>query len=161
MQRYTFLALAIALSLLPIGVSANQINLPNSPEIKPAIAQQLELAQHFFSGEKLRSEEERINTMLQQLDLSAKQSRQIDKIKQEFKAERDTLEQQVNHHRQEMRILLATDTSSDRLRQDYQENQSLLERLGNNLWEMTIQIRATLTPEQRSQLWTSMQQNRN
>ena len=122
----------------------------NSQELDRTNTQQLKVAQQFLSDREWRNDRGRINKMLEQLNLSARQSRQVAAIRQRFQTERDTLFQQVKNHRQEMRSLLATDTSSDRLKQDYRETQSLLERLNNNRFEMMMQVRKILTPEQRA-----------
>lgn len=150
-----FLTFATNVSAIPEKSSNNSQNLDLT------ITQQIELAQQFWSVQKQPNDGDIINRKLEQLNLSAQQSRQVEAIFKRFKTERDSLSQQIKNHRQEMRILLATDTSSDRLRQDYQETRSLLERLSNNRFEMTIQIRKILTTEQRVRLIDLIRQGRN
>ncbi|MEM7758323.1 MAG: periplasmic heavy metal sensor [Cyanobacteria bacterium P01_A01_bin.40] len=133
----------------------------NSQKIDRAFIRKLELAQHFMSDGEGSNDGEKTNRMLEKLNLSAQQSRQVTAIRKRFKTERNTLYQQVKTHRQEMRTLLATDTSSDRLRQNYQETRSLLERLGSNRFEMIVQIRKILTTEQRIILIDWIGQDRN
>jgi periplasmic protein CpxP/Spy len=149
MQKLKFLTLAIAFSIFPVGAYATQGDSHhNSQELKSTNAPQL--AQHHSLDGKRHGDGERINKMLQQLDLNTDQSQQIETIKQEFKTKNEALKEQVQNNRQEMQ-----------LRQEYQERQSLLQRLDSNRWEMMLQVREVLTSEQRGQLTELIEQARN
>jgi periplasmic protein CpxP/Spy len=160
MQKLKFLTLAIAFSIFPVGAYATQGDSHhNSQELKSTNAPQL--AQHHSLDGKRHGDGERINKMLQQLELNTDQSQQIEAIKQEFKTKNEALKEQVQNNRQEMRSLLASDISTEQLRQEYQERQSLLQRLDSNRWEMMLQVREVLTSEQRGQLAELIDQERN
>ncbi|MGD1920987.1 MAG: hypothetical protein ACFCAD_20190 [Pleurocapsa sp.] len=135
--------------LLTIALMFFAINASATPEKSSQNYQKpgLEITQQFEPYTEFHSYRERINEILQKLNLSAQQSRQAAAIKQKFKTEQDNLYRQIQHHRQEMRTLLSTNTSRDLLRQDYQKTRLLLERLGDNRFEMTIQLRKILTTE--------------
>ena len=156
-----FVLIVLFVTIATNASATSEKSSDDSQKVGRVMTQQLELAQHFLSPREQRSDGEKINRILEQLNLSAQQSRQVAAIRKRFKIERDTLYQQVKNHRQEMRSLLVTNSSSDRLRQDSQETRSLLEKLGNNRLKMMMQIRRILTTEQRIQLIESIGHDRN
>ena len=157
MKKSKGLILIIFLVTFATNVSADPEKSSNNPQkLDLVTTQQLELSQQFWLGREQPDDRERINKILEQLNLSAQQKRQVTAIRKRFKTERDNLDRQIKDRRQEMRSLLTTNTSRDRLKQDYQETRSLLERLGENRFEMMMQIRKILTPQQRVQLIDSI-----
>jgi periplasmic protein CpxP/Spy len=160
MQKLKFLTLAIAFSIFPVGAYATQGDSRHNPQ-KLKSANTPQLAQHHSLDGKRHGGGERMNNMLQQLDLTTEQSQQIEAIKQEFKTKNEALKEQLQNKRQEMRSLLTSDTSTEQLKQEHQATQSLLQKLDNNRLEMMLQVREVLTSEQRGQLAELIDRERN
>ena len=102
-----------------------------------------------------------MNKMLQQLDLSAEQSQRIETIKEEFKAKNVALDEEIKTNHQQGRLSLGSDASPEELRQQHQRVQALHQQLNNNRFEMMLQVREVLTPEQQDQLAELIEQKRN
>ena len=98
--------------------------------------------------------------VLEQLNLTPEQSQKIDGIHEQFQSENKTLFQEMRTNHQEMRSLLASDASDEKLRQQHQKNQDLRQKLGSNRFETMLQVREILTPEQRTQMAELMEQKR-
>jgi len=60
----------------------------------------------------------------------------------------------------EMRSLMASDASSEQLREQHQKIRDLHQQMGDQRFETMLQIREVLTPEQRQQMQQLMEQNR-
>lgn len=86
------------------------------------------------------------------LNLSAEQQQEIQEIRDRTYADSDTQRQQLRENRDQMRSLRQSDASAEQLRQQRQNNQELSRALGDRRFETQLQIRDTLTPEQRAQL---------
>ena len=153
-------AFAIAagvLIILPLGSYAAQYNLETSN-----IQEQNNmgyLAQRMKHG-KRGDRGQRMEKLLQQLDLTTEQSEQIKTIQEDSKATAEDLREQMQTQRQEMKDLLASDTNTEQIRAKYQETQSLHQQLGNNRFETMLQIREVLTSEQRAEMAELMEQHR-
>lgn len=89
---------------------------------------------------------------LEQLDLSAEQSEQIQTIKEQARANSEGLHQQMEQEKEELRSLLASDATADQLRQQHQQVQTLKMQLGDRRFETMLAVREVLTPEQRTEL---------
>ncbi|VEP13046.1 P pilus assembly/Cpx signaling pathway, periplasmic inhibitor/zinc-resistance associated protein (fragment) [Hyella patelloides LEGE 07179] len=108
-----------------------------------------------------------MGTLLQQLDLTSEQSQQIEAIREQSRTENDTLYQEMQANRSQMRShraspwarsLFTDDASSEQLRQQHQKIPDLSQQLGDRRFEMMLQVREVLTPEQRTQMATLMSQ---
>ena len=151
MNKRIFAAVATAFVILPLGVKAAQNNLPNNnSQILPVAANQM--AHNNFSGDKRRGKGERMEKFLQQLDLSSEQSQKIDEIREESQTENETLYGEIKTNHEQMRSLFANDSDSEQLRQQYQKIKDLREQLADNRFEMVLQVREVLTPEQRNKM---------
>ena len=161
MAKRTLLILAAASLMFPLGAYAAQLNTDtnNSPELKLPMKQ--ELAQHHSHRGKRQHKGERMNQMLQQLNLTPEQSQRIEAIKEEFQTKNAAIDEQMEDNYQERRGFLTSDASVEELRAKHQEIQTLRQQLGNNRFEMMLELREVLTPEQRSQLAELMEQKRN
>ena len=159
MPNRTFVILTAVCLMFPIGASAAQLNQENNyPQTAPAMNK---FAQHPASFRKRPSRGERMNKMLQQLDLSAEQSQRIETIKEEFKAKNVALDEEIKTNHQQGRLSLGSDASPEELRQQHQRVQALHQQLNNNRFEMMLQVREVLTPEQQDQLAELIEQKRN
>ena len=151
MKRGIFSAVATALVIFPLGVYAASINsAPNTLEESQSTMKQL-AHNHFHHG-KRRGKGDGIKKLLQQLDLTPEQSQKIEAIHQQFHTENETLYQEMQANHQQMRSLLASDASSEQLRQQHQKIQDLHQQLGGKRFESMLQVREILTPEQRAQM---------
>jgi Spy/CpxP family protein refolding chaperone len=153
MNKYIFSAAVAALLIVPFGVNA----LPLKDGMNSESAWQI--AQNNFTGEKRMGKGRGIERLLDQLDLTSEQSEKIAAIQEDFRSQNESLHEEMQANRQEMRSLFSNDASAEELRQQHQEMQSLHEQLGNNRFETMLQIREILTPEQRDQMAELMEQH--
>lgn len=86
----------------------------------------------------------------QQLNLSADQRTQIQKIREQEKTSSESLRQQLRAAAEKQRSLMEGSASDDQLRQQYRETQALRQQMETRRFETMLQIRAVLTPEQRA-----------
>ena len=98
--------------------------------------------------------------LFEQLDLTPEQSQNIEAIQNQSKSDREALRSQMETQHQEMRSLLASDTSTEQLRQQHQQVEELHQQLGNNRFETMLRIREVLTTEQRAKIAELMEQHR-
>ena len=158
MNRRIFAAVATAIVILPLGVSVAQNNLQNNnSQTLPVHSNQM--AHNHFSGGKGRGRGERMEKLLQQLDLTSEQAQKIQAIREESNRENEALYQEMKTNHEQMRSLFSSDASSEQLRQQYQKSQDLHQKLGNNRFEMMVQVREVLTPEQRTKMSELMAQH--
>ncbi|MEL6440530.1 MAG: Spy/CpxP family protein refolding chaperone [Cyanobacteria bacterium J06621_8] len=128
-----------ALPLTAYGETINNIDTPST---------EINLAQRWRQSE--RGKGQRMEQILQQLDLTTEQSQQIDTIRQQAKNNAQDLRQQLQAQREQMKALYASDADAAELRNQYQAAKSLREQLGNNRFETMLEIREVLTVEQRA-----------
>ncbi|MEL6496030.1 MAG: Spy/CpxP family protein refolding chaperone [Cyanobacteria bacterium J06623_7] len=94
----------------------------------------------------------KMERLLQQLDLTAEQSQQIETIKERSRTAMEGLREQLQAQRQEMRSLLASEATTEEIRARHQETQNLHQQLGNNRFATMLEIREILTLEQRAEM---------
>lgn len=158
MNKRIFSAIAASFVLLPLGVQAAQNNLTNN--IQETQSDTIQLAQNQMRQNKRMGRGNRMEQLLQQLDLSSEQSQQIEAIQEQFRSENEALWQEIQANKQQMGNLLSSDASNEELRQQYQQLQSLRQQLSDNRFENMLQVRDVLTPEQRNELAQIMEQRR-
>lgn len=158
MNKSIFSTVATALIFLPLGVNAAQTNLIN--DIQETQSSTIQLAQNQMKQNKRMDRGNRMEKLLQQLDLTSEQSQQIEAIQEQLSSENEALWQQMEDNRQQMETLLSNNASNEELRQRYQQLQSLRQQLSDNRFENMLQVRDVLTPEQREQMTQIMEQNR-
>ncbi|HEY9767545.1 MAG TPA: Spy/CpxP family protein refolding chaperone [Coleofasciculaceae cyanobacterium] len=153
MNWRTFSAVTAAMLIVPWGTYVARAN----PEISEEnLTMQLSQMKHDKRGSRGRGMER----LMQQLNLTPEQSEQIKAIKEQSKTETQALMQQMQTSRQEMRSLLASDSSPEQLRDRHQAVQNLHQELGTNRFETMLEIREVLTPEQRTQMAELIEQRR-
>ncbi len=154
MKLRTFLAMAAIILLLPLSTYAAPSNHQDSTQVdKTQVAQ-------FFSGRGGNRKGERMQKLLQQLDLTPEQSTQIESIHEQYHTANQQNYQQLQQARAEMRSLFAQDANPNQLRQKHQEIQNLHQQLGNNRFEATLQVREILTSQQRQKMAELIAQHR-
>ncbi len=95
---------------------------------------------------------QKIERMMQQLDLTPEQTQQINTIREQSRSEYEALKPEIRANQQQMQSLLASDASNRELRQQYQQMQRLYQQMGDRRFETMLQIREVLTPEQRAKM---------
>ena len=159
MKRSIFAAVATAFVIFPLGVNAAQTNLePNSIQESPSFITQL--AQNQMKHGRKMGRGDRMEKLLQQLELTPEQSQQISAIQENSRTESETLWQEMQTNHEQMKSLLSSDASPEQLRQQHQQVQALRQQLGDNRFETMLQVREILTPEQRTQMAELMEQHR-
>ena len=164
MMWRNILAAATISLVLPFGVSAAEFNSQSNNSLasrgfysdRPITR---ELARQTFANNR-NNRGDRMQKLLEQLDLSSEQSQQIETIQQQARTDAEPLREELQQAREQMRSLMVADTNSDELRQQYQQLQTLHQQLGTQRFETMLQVREVLTPEQRSQMTELMEQRR-
>ncbi|PZD74345.1 hypothetical protein C1752_01414 [Acaryochloris thomasi RCC1774] len=144
--------LAAATILIPLGGTIAHFTA--APKAAVAQSEQLLLAQASETptegkGEKRRGWDR--SKLFEQLDLSDAQKTEIQNIRQQAR-ENGPGREEARAAREKMRELFASDASSDELRTQYQDSQSLRQELREQRFETKLKIREVLTPEQRTKL---------
>lgn len=152
MNWRTFSAVTAAMLIVPWGTDAAKANL----EINEDSTMQLSQMKHDKRGGRGRGMER----IMQQLNLTPEQSEQIKAIKEQSKTQTQALMQQMQTSREEMRSLLASDSSPEQLREQHQTVQNLHQELSTNRFETMLEMREVLTPEQRTQMVELIEQRR-
>lgn len=152
MNWRTFSAVTAAMLIVPWGTYAAKANL----EINEDSTIQLSQMKHDKRGGRGRGMER----IMQQLNLTPEQSEQIKAIKEQSKTQTQALMQQMQTSREEMRSLLASDSSPEQLREQHQAVQNLHQELSTNRFETMLEMREVLTPEQRTQMVELIEQRR-
>ncbi|HEY9738787.1 MAG TPA: Spy/CpxP family protein refolding chaperone [Trichocoleus sp.] len=96
----------------------------------------------------------------EQLGLSQSQLDSIRTIRQDARTTLQPLRDQVRTNRQEIRDLMSSSAPASELRQKYETLANLEQQLRAQRFETMLQIREILTPEQRAELGSLMEQRR-
>jgi periplasmic protein CpxP/Spy len=96
----------------------------------------------------------------EQLNLSADQKAQIQKIREQEKSASEGLRQQMRTAMEKQKSLMTGNASDEQLRQQHQEMQTLRQQAETRRFETMLQIRKILTPEQRAKAAQLMQEHR-
>ena len=99
-----------------------------------------------------KNHEQRWERMKQELGLTPEQQTQISQIRDDFSVRGRELKEEMKTNRQELHSLLSSDASNNQLRSKHQQLQKLYQQAGNAKFEMMLDIREVLTPEQRTKL---------
>lgn len=157
MKRRIFAAVATSSLILPFGVNAARANVANkNPEFPSTIRQIAQNSPHH----KRMGRGGGMEKMLEPLNLSDEQSQQIEAIKKQSSTDNETLHQEMQANHETMKSLLTGEASVEQLREQHQKMQALRQQLDDNRFETMLQIRAVLTPEQRTQMAELMAQKR-
>lgn len=160
MLKPIFLIVAAAFAL-PLSAYAVQANLETNNSQKFKSGMNPRFARHHFHQKQSHHRGEKINKILQQLDLTPEQSQQIEGIKQEFETKNSPLKEEMQSNRQDIGLTFTSDASTAELRQQHQKVRALRQQLGDNHFEMMLQVREILTPEQRTQVAELIKQKKN
>lgn len=159
MNQKTFSALTAALLILPLGTTyAATLNQDNNAQ--ESMTTMRKIAQNHDKHEKRGDRGERMGKLLEQLDLTPEQSQNIEAIQNQSKTDTEALRSQMQTQHQKMESLLASDASTEQLRQQHQQVEKLHQQLDNNRFETMLRIREVLTSEQRAKIAELMEQHR-
>jgi Spy/CpxP family protein refolding chaperone len=157
MKWSALFSIAAVSLLLPISAYASQFNLEaNNASRESASVVSQTIAQATSEGRR----SDRKADWLEQLNLTPEQSEQIRAIREQSKAENQSLRQQMQQAREQMRSLLASDATPEQLRQQHDSIQNLHQQLSDRRFETVLEMREVLTPEQRTQAAELMQQHK-
>ncbi|WP_319423001.1 Spy/CpxP family protein refolding chaperone [Pleurocapsa sp. FMAR1] len=158
MNQKTFSAITAALLILPLGTYAATLNQDNNAQ--ESMTTMGKIAQNHDQRGKRGDRGERMNKLLEQLDLSTEQKQRIEAIQNQSKTDKEALREQMQSQRQSMRSLLASDASTEQLRQQHQKTEKLHQQADNNRFETMLRTREILTSEQRAKMATLMEQHK-
>lgn len=89
---------------------------------------------------------------LRDLNLSPEQIQKIQEIRSQYQERLNEQKQAVRQAQQELKQLMASKASTERIRQKFDQLQDLKQKLGNTRMEVMLAIRNVLNPEQRQKL---------
>lgn len=150
------IVLAAAALLIPLGGTIAHFT--SGPQAAVAQSEQpLLLAQESDTPTTTNSRGEKRggrdhSKLFEQLDLSDAQKAEIQNIRQQARESKSGRREEAQAAREKMRELFASDASADELRAQHRANQEIRQALHEQRFEMKLQIREVLTPEQRSKL---------
>ncbi|MEM7594522.1 MAG: Spy/CpxP family protein refolding chaperone [Cyanobacteria bacterium P01_A01_bin.83] len=153
MTNWKTLAISGILVILPVSVYAAkaQSNINQIQSTSP-----MEIAQRSENARGKRGQ--RMEKLLQNLDLTDEQSQQVKAIQEQSATTVEDIREQIQAQRQEMQSLFASDANTDEIRSQFQASQQLRQQLSTNRFETMLQIREILTPEQREKAVELMEQ---
>jgi protein CpxP len=152
-----FSAVTAALFILPSSTYAATLNQDNNTQ--ESMITMGKMAQNHDKRQNRGDRGDGMDKLLEQLDLTPEQSQNIEAIKEQSKTATESLRSQMQTQHQEMRSLLASDASTEQLRQQHQQVEELHQQLGNNRFETMLRIREVLTSEQRAKIAELMEQH--
>lgn len=152
MNKLSLIAISAILLALPLNSYAAEIRTQDNTQIPTTI----QLAQN--PGDFKRNRGNRMEKLIQELDLTAEQAQEVREIQERSQAENEALYQQIPTLKQELQSLWASEADSQQIQQQQQQLQAIRQQIGQNRWEDLLEIRELLTPEQRSQMAELMAQ---
>ena len=155
MKLRPFLPLVVLTLMVPLGTVIAQAQA--GPELTPGEsstgAPQVIAQRPDFDGDRHRGRRGgRMRRIFEQLDLTPEQTQRIRDVRQQSRQSTQDLRQQIQAAHDQMRSLMASNASSDQLRQQHQRIQALRQQMANQRFEMLLLVREELTPAQRTKL---------
>ncbi|EAW36676.1 Spy/CpxP family protein refolding chaperone [Lyngbya sp. PCC 8106] len=98
--------------------------------------------------------------LLEQLNATPEQKQKMEDIRAKYQAQISQHKQQVRQTQQQLQELLSTNASESQIRQKYDELSRLKQEMSKLQFEIILQVREVLTPEQRRQFAEIMEQRR-
>ncbi|MDG2991384.1 Spy/CpxP family protein refolding chaperone [Candidatus Synechococcus calcipolaris G9] len=97
---------------------------------------------------------------LSNLNLTPEQTQQMQAVRQQYQGQMEQTHNQLQTARNQMKELMNSGASESQIQAKFREVQELQNRMANLRFESMMAVRSILTPEQRQQLTTQMQQRR-
>lgn len=102
---------------------------------------------------------ERREQLMENLNLSNEQTQKIENIRSKYQPQMENLEEQIVAERETLSDMLKRNDSESRLRSQHQKITSLNQKMQNLRFESMLEMRAVLTPQQRQE-WTTMMEDK-
>ena len=97
---------------------------------------------------------------LRDLDLSADQMQKIRSIRSQYKDRLTSQRQAAHQSQQELRSMMAGDATSDQIRTQYRQVQTLHQQMAETQFNSMLEMREVLTPPQRRKFAERMERRR-
>ncbi len=98
--------------------------------------------------------------LMEQLNLTEEQVNELNSIRQKYRPQMEQLWEKMQTIRQDLRQMMQGNTSTADIRAKHQEVISLDQQIHNLRFESMLEMRETLTPEQRAQFAELMEERR-
>jgi Spy/CpxP family protein refolding chaperone len=98
--------------------------------------------------------------LLEQLNATPEQKQKMEDIRAQYQDQISQHKQQVRQTQQQLQEMLSTNASENQIRQKYDELIRLKQEMSKLQFEIILQVREVLTPEQRRQFADIMEQRR-
>jgi periplasmic protein CpxP/Spy len=102
----------------------------------------------------------RADNLLEQLNLTDAQKRQIAAIRQKYQGQMKQLREALRSDRQELESLMAGNATNEQIRTKHQEIERSRQKLSDLRFQSLLEMRQVLTPDQRSKFARLMQERR-
>lgn len=102
----------------------------------------------------------RTGKIIEQLNLTTEQQQQIAEIRQKYQGQLQPLREKIKVARAEMSNMMSGTATGDEIRDKHQEILTLHQQIGNIRFEILLETREILTPEQRTKFAQLMEQRR-
>jgi len=161
LQTLAISAIGIGLVSLALAAHPGQAELNATNETLTLLAQVPEDS-NFAPPEGGREGDRGDNppSWLRELNLSPEQMQRIKAIHEQYKPQFQANRESMRSAHDELRQLMASNASTNQLRQKHEQLQTMQQQTGDLRFESMLAIREVLTPEQRQQAATLMEQRR-
>jgi Spy/CpxP family protein refolding chaperone len=102
----------------------------------------------------------RADNLLDQLNLTDTQKRQIAAIRQKYQGQMNQLRENLRSDRQELETLMAGNATDEKIRSKHQEVERNRQKLSDLRFKSLLEMRQVLNPDQRSKFARLMQERR-
>jgi periplasmic protein CpxP/Spy len=154
MSSLSILSLALAVTT---SAQAEIVSPANATPKPPLYIAQTEPQPVPRSGERRAR---RADNLLEQLNLTDAQKRQIAAIRQKYQGQMKQLREGLRSDRQELESLMAGNATDGQIRAKHQEIERSRQKLSDLRFQSLLEMRQVLTPDQRSKFARLMQERR-
>ncbi|MEB3160627.1 MAG: Spy/CpxP family protein refolding chaperone [Synechocystis sp.] len=103
---------------------------------------------------------QREDRLMESLNLNDQQKQDLNKIRQKYQSQMDTIVSQLRSRQDELRTLMSSNASDDAIRAKHNQVSELRQQLGDLRFESMLESRKVLTPDQRKQFAQLMDERR-
>ncbi|WP_413167125.1 Spy/CpxP family protein refolding chaperone [Capilliphycus salinus ALCB114379] len=134
--------------------------LANTGAIANAVTWQLSNPQILAQGKMYAGEPDDTEHLLERLNATPEQKQKMQKIHAQYKDRISQHKQLVRQAQQQLQQLLSSSASQSEIRQQYDELLRLKQEMSKLQFEIILEVREVLSPEQRRQFADIMEQRR-
>ncbi|MEB3280785.1 MAG: Spy/CpxP family protein refolding chaperone [Lyngbya sp.] len=128
--------------------------------IANAASLQVNSAQILAQGKVYAGEPDDTEQLLEQLNATPEQKQKMQEIRAQYQDRISERKQLVRQAQQQLQELLSSNASDSQIRQQYDELMRLKQEMSKLQFEIILEVREVLTPEQRRQFADIMEQRR-